>query len=293
LDWSGDAVCSDRSVTVALTRYGEPDWLVGDALRSLSKQQGIRTEVIFLDQSPAGRIAETCARLENEDCRIRYQPIPKRCLSYARNRAVELASSDVILFLDADAVAEMTWARRLHDAIADEAVGLAGARILPAWHRRPLLLAQSPMVQDQYSIFDLGETRRPFYRVVGAGFGMHRLRLGNDAHFDERLGRRPGSLLGGEESDLARRVIARGLTVLYEGRAVVHHQILPERVSYRWLFRRMFYAGLGRAVQGGQPTPSKQLTTRDHLALAIILPFYTAGYLCGMMSTSARYWHNG
>jgi hypothetical protein len=196
---------------------------------------------------------------------------------------VAAARADSILFLDADAVASPDWARALHAALARDAVGLVGARILPTWHRQPLLIAASAVVRDQYSIFDLGPALRPFHRVVGAGFGLHRGRLGDEAHFDERLGRRPGSLLGGEESDLARRTLARGLRVLYEGHAVVQHQILPERISYRWILRRMFYAGLSRALLSGAPSPSRALSLTDYLAFPLVLPFYGAGYLAGRM----------
>jgi hypothetical protein len=98
-------------------------------------------------------------------------------------------------------------------------------------------------------------------------------------------------LLGGEESDLARRARARGLDVVYEGRAVVHHQILPERISYRWIFRRLFYAGLSRALLTGAPSPSQPMTRNDYLALPFVLPWYAAGYLCGRFSGRAAPQH--
>ncbi|WP_295883211.1 glycosyltransferase [uncultured Thiohalocapsa sp.] len=282
-DFGAAAGFGSPDVTIALTRCCEPDWLVSQALDSLTTQEGVLAEVLLLDQTPTPALADHCAAVQQPRCDVRYQQIPKRSLSYARNRAVASARADSILFLDADAVASPGWAHTLHAALAGDTVGLVGARILPTWHRQPLLLAAAAVVQDQYSIFDLGSTARPFHRVVGAGFGLHRGRLGDEARFDERLGRRPGSLLGGEESDLARRALARGLRILYEGRAVVHHQILPERISYRWILRRMFYAGLSRALLRGAPSPSRALALTDYLALPVVLPFYGAGYLAGRM----------
>lgn len=270
-----------RTATIALTRFQEPDWLVGAALRSACAQHKIEAEVLFLDQSPSKGMASTCAGMESEHCRVHYRSIPAKCLSFARNVAVNAASSDLVLFLDADAVAEPSWAFNLCEALAKDAVALAGARVLPRWHRTPMLLAASHVIQDQYSIFDLGQAQMPFSRVVGAGFGLHRARLGSEAHFDERLGRRPGQLLGGEESDLARRALGRGLRILYEGRALVYHQILPERISYRWILRRMFYAGFSRALLTGAPKPSRPLSLNDYVALPVVLPFYALGYFCG------------
>lgn len=270
-------------VTITLTRFNEPDWLLDEALTSLAKQSGVCAEVLVLDQTPSDAIAARCAELQSSMVRFRYETIPARGLSFARNQAIEKATHDVVLYIDADAVAEPRWARSLQDALVMDDVGLAGARIVPKWHRAPLLIARSLMVQDQYSILDLGSATRSVHRVVGAGFGLHRRRLKGDAYFDERLGRRAGTLLGGEESDLSRRVIARGLTILYVGKAVVHHQILRERIRYRWIMRRLYYAGFGRAVLGGAPNPSKPMATWDYLVLPVVLPVYAAGFLRGKL----------
>ena len=91
------------------------------------------------------------------------------------------------------------------------------------------------------------------------------------------LGRSGGKLFGGEDTDLCARVRAAGGKVVYNGRAVVDHQILPERITYRWLMRRMFYAGYGRGIRGGPPSPSHEMTVMDWLVLPIILPAYLIG----------------
>ncbi|MDZ7752513.1 MAG: glycosyltransferase [Gammaproteobacteria bacterium] len=268
-------------VSITLTRYREPDWLILETLESLASQEGIAAEVLFLDQTPTEGIREHCEQLSRPGITFVHATIPANSLSYARNEAIRRATADMLLYIDSDAIAQPDWAATLRDALSADDVGVAGTKILPKWHGRPLLIARSRLVQDQYSLYDLGEEQRAIHRVVGASFGIHRARLGEQAYFDEKLGRREGILFGGEESDLCRRAAILGLKTLYDGGTHVYHQILPERLRYRWLLRRFFYAGVGRAQLGGAPNPSNPLGFWDYVALPVVLPFYAAGYRHG------------
>ena len=83
---------------------------------------------------------------------------------------------------------------------------IARSRIAPRWHQKPLLIVKSNIGLDQYPLYDLGVGRAQATRVVGTSFGIHREKLGQECYFDESLGSREGKLVGGEESDLCRRV---------------------------------------------------------------------------------------
>jgi hypothetical protein len=54
------------------------------------------------------------------------------------------------------------------------------------------------------------------------------------------LGRCGKSLSSGEESDLLRRIRAKGGIVVYEPKAVVGHIVHPERLKMRWFLKRIF-----------------------------------------------------
>lgn len=267
-------------ITVTLTRYDEPAWLLQQALKSLAAQQGVLLHLLFLDQfSKDDGLRSYCEKLSSNNLAIEYIAIPARSLSYARNAAIERTRTEKLLFIDADAIADSNWARELAATLDQPGVGVAGGRILPLWHRRPLWLARSRVVLDQYSMFDLGCGMHPVNRVVGANFGLNIARIGSLACFDETLGRREGKLFSGEESELCRRVKVSGGQILYNGSAIVHHQVLPERIRYSWIMKRMYHSGITRAVARGVPNPSKGLGIWDYLALPVILPAYAFGYL--------------
>ncbi len=271
-------------VSITLTRYREPNWLVWETLESLARQQGVRAEVLFLDQMQDNETEAHICELLSDDIAFEYIRIEERGLSYARNLAIERARNDILLFIDADAIADQGWAKELATPLARPGVAVAGGKIVPKWHGRPILLARSRLVMEQYSILDLGAGVREVARVVGANFGINRDVAGEEANFDEAYGRREGRLFSGEDSDLCRRVRRHGRKVVYTGAALVHHQILLDRLSYPWIMKRIYYAGLLRAMQGGIPNPTHKTNLWDYLVLPAILPAYALGYLRGRIS---------
>lgn len=269
---------TSTSVTITLTRYREPDWLVNEALDSLEAQEGVKGEIIFLDQNWTDGFADTVAARSTEDLSFRAVQCAERCLSYARNEGLRLAAHDIVLFTEPDVLADARWARLMADELSKSAA-VAGSRILPKWRARPPLLARARTVRDQYSILDWGDQTMEAARVVGAGFGINKKNIKPGLTFDEDFGRRDGTLLGGEESKFCREVQADGGRIVYVGRALIRHQVLHERLRWSWIMRRLFYAGLSRRQQGGAPSPSRKPGLWDWLLLPVILPPYAAGYI--------------
>lgn len=272
-------------VSITLTRGIESDDLASQALRSLSTQTSQMAEVLFLDQHYSQPLMELCRHWDTPKLRFRYEVIPARGLSFARNQAILRSSHDILLFLDTDALVDSGWAAALADGLEHYQAGVVGSRILPRWHRPPLFLTRSAWIREQYSLLDWGQGTFPVTKIIGAGFGIHKGRLGDDAYFDESLGRRDRRLLGGEEIDLCRRAALKGIPVYYIGTAVVEHQILPERIRYSWILRRIYYAGINRARAGGGFHPTHRLSFWDYVLLPAVIPIYLLGIL---MSWRAR-----
>ena len=153
-------------ITVTLTRYDEPAWLLKQTLQSLAAQQGVLLHLLFLDQSSKDDgLRSYCEELSSNNLAIEYTAIPARSVSYARNAAIERTRTEKLLFIDADAIADSNWARELAATLDQPGVGIAGGRILPLWHRKPLWLARSGVILDQYSMLDLGRGMRPVNRA--------------------------------------------------------------------------------------------------------------------------------
>lgn len=269
-------------VTITLTRYAEPDELVAQAIEGALAQEGVTGEILFFDQNLTSTLSSEDFAPGHLELKIVRGPM--RSLSDARNAAIEGAAHDTILFLDSDAVPQSNWARVMADALCDPDCAVVGSRIEPGWPAPAPAFAKARVLLDQYSLLDLGRERRVVNKVVGAGFGMDRAKLPQGFHFDPELGRRDGRLFGGEESDFCKRAQGLGFQVHYCGEAAVTHLIQPERMSWRWIARRMIYAGYGRAQQGGAPSPSRGLEMADYLWMPFYLPPYAVGWAWGKVA---------
>jgi hypothetical protein len=270
-------------VTIAITRFAEPDKLIRESLCHAIAQQGVRGEVLYIEQNPASGFGES--DLPEGDLAVRFIRRRLRGLSEARNVALDEARSVLVLFLDADAMAESCWARELAQALSMPGCAIVGSKVTPLWPGREPFFTRAGVLRDQYSLLDLGDGTQPYHRVVGAGFGLNMSRLPPRFRFDPALGRRQGLLFGGEESDVCRRASALGLEVLYVGSARVGHVIGPERCRWGWILKRMVFAGHGRARVGGAPAPSASPQFHDWLLMPVYLPFYVAGWLWGKLGS--------
>jgi GT2 family glycosyltransferase len=273
-------------ISITLTRYTEPNWLLFQTLDSLAKQQAVKAIVFMLDQRDDEETRNYCASLSSENIRFQYEVIEVRGLSHARNLAIERCKTGILLYIDTDAVAEESWACELSAALQEDRVAVAGGKIVPKWHGKPSFIQKSRTVLDQYSMFDLGDSDRFVHRIVGANFGINLDRLENCAHFDESLGRREGKLFGGEDTKLCADAARAGFAIKYSAGAVVEHQVLPERIRFAWIAKRMYYQGMASAIRGGLPSPSNKgkYTFRDILALSLLAPFYITGYAKGKLT---------
>ncbi|MGX7953488.1 glycosyltransferase family 2 protein [Tsuneonella sp. HG249] len=272
-----------NAVTISITRYAEPDSLILRSLARALSQEGVTGEVLFIDQGLGPPLDEQSLPGNRLSLRTIRRRLPG--LSAARNLALNEAAHPLVLFLDADALADRRWAYELTEVLRQPQCAVAGSRIVPLWPSAPPFFALSGVLRDQLSLLDLGLQTIDYPRVVGAGFAIDLSKL-PQVRFDETLGRRDGLLFGGEESDFCRRARAIGYSVAYVGTACVEHVIEPDRCSWNWILRRMIFAGHGRARLGGVPGPSRKAGFYDWLLAPVYLPPYAVGWMWGKLQST-------
>jgi glucosyl-dolichyl phosphate glucuronosyltransferase len=230
-----------RDVAVVVCTRDRASWL-GACLDSLRAQSAdpTRFEVVVVDNASRDDTAEVVrsagVRLEREDV---------VGLSRARNRGLAVTDAPVVAFIDDDGRARPGWVAGLLDAFATSpSAAVAGGPIALRWGAgRPRWLTAD--LEPWYSGLDLGPVARPLdasETLYGANFAVRRDVALSVGGFDTRLGRAGRSLRSGEESDLIARMRAHG-EIRYTPAAVVDHEVLPDRLSRRWLLRRTFAYG--------------------------------------------------
>jgi glycosyltransferase involved in cell wall biosynthesis len=172
-------------------------------------------------------------------------------LSHARNRGIREAKSDIIIYIDDDAVAFPGWLAeivRCFDSIEPRPASVGG-RVVLEWDGP----APSFIAECHYGIFGFIDTGDKLVRLdvddathplfVGANMAFDRAALEDVGGFSPKFGYKGTKLLGGEETLVLRELVEQRRGVYYTPAAGVRHIVLPERRSRSYFARRMLSQG--------------------------------------------------
>ena len=185
-----------------------------------------------------------------------------RGLSGARNTAVEIATEEVVAFLDDDATGEPDWLERLLAHYEDPRVLGSGGSAIPVWPTdtgsiRPATLpAATPNARGELDWIVgctyNGQPESPVAvrNLMGCNMSFRRSVVESVGGFSEDLGRIGKTPLGGEETEFCIRVRQRDpdALIIFEPRAMVHHRVSPDRARWKYLISRCYSEGLSKAV---------------------------------------------
>lgn len=268
--------------TVVVSTYDERRW--GDllaCLRSLRRQTCRPFEtVVVVDHNPELLERARCAFPDL----IVMGNRRARGLAGARNSGVDVATGDVVAFIDDDAYAEPQWLARLIEALANPEVVGAGGALLPAWPgRRPRWFPPEFQWVIGCSYAGLPETPAPVRNPIGANMAVRANVLREVGGFREGQGgdapreipsrgvvRAAGNVP--DDTELAIRVsrLRPGAVWMYEPRAVVHHTVTAERASLGYFLRRCFEEGSGKANLSRQLGSTDSLGAERHHLLTVL-----------------------
>lgn len=184
---------------------------------------------------------------------------PRQGHTFSRNAAIERLNSDLVMWTDDDVVVDSFWLKSM--------VEFANAHPDTAFFGGPITADLRPTCPDwvaenweqlkgcfaDRNLGDqpvaLADDRLPY----GANFAI-RTPAQMQFTFDQDLGRRGDDVLGEDELDVMRRMIAGGLTGKWVPDAKVTHVIPARRINEEYV--RQYFLGQGRALVRKQ-TPWK------------------------------------
>jgi GT2 family glycosyltransferase len=211
--------------------------LLRRALGALLAQTAPPAEVLVVDNAPQDQTTQTLVRAEFPTVRYVMEPVPG--LDFARNRALAATKSDIVAFVDDDAVADAAWCRTLHKVFAENpSVAACIGRIDPLMletEAQRLFEANGGFARGDRPIRLPQDAARPLYGrrapliawVVHIGIGCNMtvrrqaaLAVGGfDIALD--LG---AALPGGGDLDMLWRLLEAEYEVLYDPVALVWHE---------------------------------------------------------------------
>jgi glucosyl-dolichyl phosphate glucuronosyltransferase len=220
---------------------------------------GMEAECIVVDNRSTDDTGSVVARFASH-CALPMRYVYENGLgsSYARNRAVEEARGDFILFIDDDAVAEPDWAAEMLEEIERRHLDVACGMVLPRWCRKPPRWL-GPSLYVRLAVHDaarLEDASRAecdtIHNYFSANVGFRRRVFKEFGNFRTDLGVVGGNPMSGEDTELFARIMALGGTVGFAPRARVHHTIPRERMRRSYMRRKSFAFGYGSALAGGR-----------------------------------------
>lgn len=245
-EWERSEMANCPSLTVAICTKDRPDQLAR-CLNSLLKLQAF--EIIVIDNAPTDdRTKELVATLPT----VRYVQEPKAGLNFARNRALEVANTELLAFLDDDVIVDRLWFEGLITAWAENPDAVAWTGLVLPYE----LDTEAQLLFESRGGFGRGFEKirygqilpqNPLYPcgagIFGAGCNMAfrrdvLLKLGG---FDEALDT-GAPLPGGGDLDIFYRIIRSNNVLVYEPQYLVYHQHRRESGKLR---RQYWSWGLG------------------------------------------------
>lgn len=203
-------------------------------------------------------------------------------VSGARNTGGELATGEIVAFLDDDAQASSTWLERLIDPFQDPLVAGVGGEARPLWTDvRPSWFPREFDWVVGCSYVGLPTTRSPVRNLIGTNMSVRRDLLASVNGFREGFGnvvlRRDensatGRLTTGEETDFCIRLAASRPEMIwvYEPSAVVYHRVTAERATFHYFLWRCWTEGKGKATLSVLLGSSSALATERDYAWKVL-----------------------
>lgn len=208
-------------------------------------------EVIIVDNGSTDDTRAVSEEYCNRNSNFHYEYEPTVGLSSARNTGLKCVHSNVVAYIDDDAVAAPEWLAILNSSFksAPASVGIIAGKVDPLWQEPPPAWLK-PSFWHLFSVLNLGDTPRLLTETewfVGANMSIRRKLLTKVGGFNVALGRSGNSLLSNEELEMAERVRLLGSTIYYQPQAVVANLVPKERATKRWLRKRMYWQGVSFA----------------------------------------------
>jgi glycosyltransferase involved in cell wall biosynthesis len=271
--------------SVVMCAYTEARWdAMLAAVESLRRQTLPAREIILvIDHNPA--LYERCLSVLGDIMVLQNKQA--RGLSGARNTGIAHTSSELIAFMDEDALADPDWLAQLSAGYADPQVMGVGGAIQPLWPaERPGWFPQEFDWVVGCTYRGLPEHAQPVRNMIGCNMSFRREVFHAVGGFTNGIGRIGTLPVGCEETELCIRVQQHWpqAVFLYEPAARVQHRVSPQRTTLDYFFSRCYAEGISKAQV------SQLVGTRAGLSSERAYTFSTLprGVLQGVVDSARR-----
>ena len=197
-------------------------------------------EIVLVNNNSTDGTSAECERfvVDYKPMNYHYFVETQQGLSFARNRGINEAKGEWLVFLDDDAMVSEDYIANLQVHLAKHPeTGAFGGAIEPFFEgETPDWL--NPWAMGFVSAIDLGAQVKAFPKKsypIGANMGISRATIDKVGVFNTALGRTGNNLMGGEEKDIFNRIRQAGIEIIYFPNIKVQHCIPPKRTTEEFI----------------------------------------------------------
>ncbi|MEN2413833.1 glycosyltransferase family 2 protein [Flavobacterium mesophilum] len=154
---------------------------------------------------------------------VKYFLELKQGLSHARNRGLNEALGDILIYLDDDIELVSNYFKTCDAIFANKDIIISGGKVLPHKINIPAWLPLK--YYHLVSVFDLGDQPKFVTCIMGGNFAIRRIDALKIGLYDTALGRNGKKLGGGEEVDYQNRARLMGYKIYYDPKQNILHKI--------------------------------------------------------------------
>ncbi len=275
------------TISVVISAYTDDRWNdLLEAVASVDEQTLAPLEtVVVVDHNPGllDRVRDALPHV------VAVPNAGDRGLSGARNTGSGHCRSDIVAFLDDDAVAEPTWLARLVVGYTDPGVVGTGGGIDPVWQvGRPNFFPGEFNWVVGCTYTGLPEQTAGVRNLIGANMSFRRDVIAEVGGFRSESGRVGARPFGNDDTEFSIRARQRrGGVMLYEPTARVAHKVPAARSTWSYFVSRCYIEGLSKAqlsrlVGSGDGLESERAHAR------VVLPRGVARGVCDSLTGRDR-----
>ncbi len=243
--------------SVVVCTYNRAKYLL-DTLESAVNQNYPKDdyEIIVVDNNSVDDTEKVCNEfLENHpESKFHYFLETRQGVSFSRNRGVEEAQGEFIVFLDDDETISSDYLNNLNNFFNEyKDASLCAGPVVPVFETIPPDWLSPFISRALTGFFDKGSKIKILTKdkdCPGTGHATFRRKLFTQiGGFNPELGRKGSSLLGAEDKDFFLRLRNKNIQCYYLPSAIIYHHIPAYKLSDEFFDKMTYSIGVSEKIR--------------------------------------------
>lgn len=212
------------------------------SILALARDGSFNDELIVVDNNSTDATRKVVESYQHRfEGRLRYCFELSQGLNFARNRGIQEAKGDIIVYTDDDVVVSANWISNISAFFAEYPdADAVGGRVLPSypekspwWVKKYQDLLIGPILVHDHGDATMVYDRSTMPQFVGANMAFRKKVFAETGGFRTDVGVGTGTM--GAETEFFNRLIKHNKKVYYCGKILLWHPVTRDRMTLRYI----------------------------------------------------------